>query len=112
MDLVSYCMLLLCGFAFLCMVLSGSKHSHEYYIGIARKIAGTNPILQRSLDNFPAALAPCADKEEFLSTLRCAAQTIAQEEKIISVCQRAGIENPTGLERLMALQIAENQERT
>ncbi|MGK5049828.1 hypothetical protein ACQ4WP_28670 [Janthinobacterium sp. GB4P2] len=73
MDLVSYCMLLLCGFAFLCMVLSGSKHSHEYYIGIARKIAGTNPILQRSLENFPAALAPCADKEEFLSTLRCAA---------------------------------------
>ena len=48
---------------------------------------------------------------DFLTTLRVVATEEQVADKISTICRAAGIEQPTGAERLMAMQIGLMQEQ-
>jgi len=88
-------------------LLSSDDGTQRIFIREARKIAGDNRDLNKSIDDFITNSAPRESKEEFLSSLRKA----ATEEKIQSIYLEAGIANPSGADRLMAMQIVVIQEQ-
>ncbi|MCC7684781.1 hypothetical protein [Janthinobacterium sp. FW305-128] len=79
----------------------------EIYINEAREIAGSNLVLQERINDFLANGAPQEKRDWFLSSLRIA----ADDAKIKSIFLKAGIDKPSGTDRLMATQVLALQEQ-
>lgn len=95
--------------AFLLLFIGSSSDGQPHWLDIKelRKIAGENRDLNRRVDDFIDAGRSRGNLEEFMSSLRIA----AQEAEIKLLHAKAGIVNPSGSDRLMAIQILAIQEQ-
>lgn len=88
-----------------------AKPADEDQLARAQEIVGTSADLQHRLDSFLASHPTRGAMNDFLASLR----TLSAEEqiamKISSICRVAGIDEPNGAERLMAMQIGLMQEQ-
>ncbi len=80
-------------------------------IARAHEIIGDSPQLQQRFATFMATEPTRGQMLEFLETVRDEAQKVNLRERIDAICQAAGIEQPSGADRLMAMQIGLLQEQ-
>lgn len=88
-----------------------AKPAGEDQVARAQEIVGTSAALRDRLNSFLATNPTRGAMNDFLASLR----TLSAEEqiamKISSICRVAGIDEPTGAERLIAMQIGLMQEQ-
>jgi hypothetical protein len=77
----------------------------------AREIVEAYPNLQESLTSFVASRPTRGQMTDFLASLRAAVAGEQLKAKVETICRTAGIEQPSGAERLMAMQIGLLQEQ-
>jgi len=65
----------------------------------------THPGMRKHLDALLASNPTRGQMVEFTESLHAEAAKAQLEQRINAICKAAGIENPTGAERLMALQV-------
>ncbi|CAN7747543.1 hypothetical protein [Duganella sp. LjRoot269] len=88
-----------------------AKPAGEDQITRAQEIAGASPVLQERLSTFLASGPTRGEMADFLSSLRSTAAEDLLKERIEAICRVAGIEQPSGSDRLMAMQIGLIQEQ-
>lgn len=83
----------------------------EEQIARARELVGNSRALQQRLDEFLRASPTRGQMLEFLETLHKEAESVKLLERTDTICQAVGIQQPTGADRLMALQVGLIQEQ-
>ena len=77
----------------------------------AREICGHSELLNARLDEFLKTKPTRGQMVEFMSELRETGLKEAMEANISRICKSVGIEEPTGTDKLLALQIGLLQEQ-
>lgn len=87
------------------------KPAGEEQIARAREIVGNSRVLSQRLDAFLGENPTRGQMLEFLETLHLEAETVKVRERLDLIFHIAGIEHPTGSDRLMAMQVGLLQEQ-
>ncbi|WP_207002604.1 hypothetical protein [Trinickia mobilis] len=89
----------------------GSRPAGPEQITRAREICGKSEALNAKLDQFLGTKPTRGQMVEFMNTLKTAGRQEEMEASILRICRSVGIEEPTGTDKLLALQIGLLQEQ-
>ena len=84
----------------------GTLPATEGHIERAKEAVRDFPAMQKYLDAMLASNPTRAQMVDFTATVRAGAAADQLDQRVKAICKAAGIENPTGADRLMAMQIS------